>query len=222
MLWLDLVHSRHLTGVGNKLEYIVQWNKSLPSGHPLTTMVNSFYSLITLTACYAHLTGDFKDMWDHVFINTFGDDNVNGADDSTIEKFNQVTVSKAMKELFNLTYTSDKKDSELVPYETIDQITFLKRSFVRDDAANGGWVAPLDPNSFLYTSYWFKNPKDVRTDLYRNVEQTLSELSLHEPKKWDEFYPAIEKFSLAEGLQIPFRTREAAYQWVQSRNDAWY
>lgn len=222
MLWIDLIHSRHLTGTGCMLDIVVQWNKSLPSGHPLTTMVNSFYSLITLTACYAHLTSDYKDMWDHVFINTFGDDNVVGADDATIEVFNQKTVSQAMKELFNLTYTSDKKGSELVEYESIHDITFLKRSFVRDDMANGGWIAPLDPKSFLYTPYWFKNPRDVVGDLTRNVEQMLSELSLHEPSKWEEYYPLVEKFFYEEGMAVPFRTRDAAYQWVQSRNDAWY
>jgi hypothetical protein len=49
VLWMDLVHSRHLTGIGSQLKYIVQWNKSLPSGHPLTTIVNSLFSLTTLT-----------------------------------------------------------------------------------------------------------------------------------------------------------------------------
>ena len=49
ILWLELVHSRHITGTGNSFKYVVQWNKSLPSGHPLTTVVNSMYSLVTLT-----------------------------------------------------------------------------------------------------------------------------------------------------------------------------
>lgn len=30
ILWLDLVHSRHVTGVGATLDVVVQWNKSLP------------------------------------------------------------------------------------------------------------------------------------------------------------------------------------------------
>jgi hypothetical protein len=40
VLWLELVHSRHIGGVGNDQKHIYQWNKSLPSGHPFTTVVN--------------------------------------------------------------------------------------------------------------------------------------------------------------------------------------
>jgi hypothetical protein len=41
VLWLDLIHSRHLAGVDTKSDILLQWNKSLPSGHPLTTVVTA-------------------------------------------------------------------------------------------------------------------------------------------------------------------------------------
>lgn len=222
VLWLDLTHSRHLTGVGGKLDTVVQWNKSLPSGHPLTTPVNSMFSLITLAACYAAATGDKRNMWLHVYICTYGDDNVNAPSDAVADVFNQVTVSKLMKELFGLTYTSDKKDAELVPYESIEQLTFLKRTFAVDEEASGGWAAPLDPDSFLYTPYWFKNPRDVKGDLFRNVEQMQGELCLHSPAMWDKYQARLEEFSATENFELPFRTRESAREWVLNRADAWY
>jgi hypothetical protein len=88
MLWLDLIHSRHVTGVGAELDTVVQWNKCMPSGHPLTTLVNSMYALIALTACYCDATHDYKNMWEHVFLCTYGDDNVVGVDDATSLLFN--------------------------------------------------------------------------------------------------------------------------------------
>jgi hypothetical protein len=222
VLWLDLIHSRHLTGVGGVLDTLIQWVKSLPSGHPLTTAVNSMYALICLTGCYAHLTKDYRDMWTHVYMCTFGDDNISGVSDTVSEVFNQVTVAGAMKELFGLTYTSDKKGEELVPYESIDKVTFLKRTFKQDSDGSGGWVAPLDPNSFLYVPYWFKNPRDVAGDLYNNIEQMQGELCLHEPEMWDRYHALLQDFSAREGIALPFQTREAARQWVLSRSDAWY
>jgi hypothetical protein len=222
ILWLDLIHSRHLTGLRGELDVLVQWNKCMPSGHPLTTVVNSMYALVTLTACYATLTGDYIDMWSHVFINTYGDDNINAVDDKVSEIFNQVTVSAQMMKLFGLVYTSDKKDAELTPYTTLENVTFLKRSFARDDDADGGWAAPLDPDSFLYIPYWCRNQRDVPGEMYRGVQQMLGELCLHPPDQWDHYYSILEKFSAENNFDLPFLSREGAREWVLSRTDAWY
>lgn len=224
VLWMDLIHSRHLTGDGNTLEYLVQWNKSLPSGHPLTTPVNSLYSLITLTACYVHTTGDLTDMWEKAFIVTFGDDNVNSAHDSVAELFNQVTVSEKMKELFNLDYTSDKKGADLVAYGSIEEVTFLKRSFLRDhDIGSGGWVAPLALDSFLYVAYWSRNKRNEKGDVLNNLQNSLGEMSLHPPSVWDTYFPMLSEWAerVDFGL-LPFTKRQEARDWVSTRTDVWF
>lgn len=224
ILWLDLIHSRHLAGLNGRIDQIIQWNKSLPSGHPLTTPVNSLYSLITLTACYVHSSDvkDVRNMWENVFICTFGDDNVNAVSDSVSEVFNQVTVAEHMKRLFNLTYTSDKKGEELVPYAPIEEVTFLKRSFKRDDLSEGCWVAPLAFDSFLYIPYWFKNPRDLTGDIKRNMEQMFGELCLYDACEWDSRYATVEAWATEAGITMPFLTREAARDWIKTRTDVWY
>lgn len=136
VLWMDLVHSRHISGMAGDIRYIVQWVKSLPSGHPLTTIVNSWYSLIALTACFRHLTHQivpFRDMWSHFSPATFGDDNIAGISDTVADVFNQVTVAGKMQELFGLTYTSGVKGEALRPYKTLEECTFLKRGFAADE-----------------------------------------------------------------------------------------
>jgi len=222
VLFMDLLHSRHLTGPTNVLHTVVQWNKSMPSGHPLTTPVNSLYSLITLTACYAELTGDYQDMWDRVYICTFGDDNTVNVSDTVSEVFNQETVAVKMWELFRMTYTSDKKDAELRPWTTIDDITFLKRTMVRADDADGGWVAPLAKESFMYTPYWYRSNKDPRGDMATNIKGMLEELSLHGRAAWDEHFDAVCGFCLDAGVPQEYQSYEQARQVVLSRNDAWY
>lgn len=224
ILWLDLIHSRHLAGLNGRIDQIIQWNKSLPSGHPLTTPVNSLYSLITLTACYVHSSDvkDVRNMWDNVFICTFGDDNVNAVSDAVSEVFNQVTVAELMKRLFNLTYTSDKKGQELVPYAPIEEVTFLKRSFKRDDLSEGCWVAPLAFDSFLYIPYWFKNPRDLTGDIKRNMEQMFGELCLYDACEWEPRYATVEAWATEAGITMPFLTREAARDWIKTRTDVWY
>jgi hypothetical protein len=53
VLWMEVVHSRHITTLQGKSVHVVQWNKSLPSGHPMTTIINSMYAMFSLVYCYA-------------------------------------------------------------------------------------------------------------------------------------------------------------------------
>ncbi|AKG93960.1 nonstructural protein [Antarctic picorna-like virus 1] len=222
ILWLDLIHSRHLGGNGRDQSYIYQWNKSLPSGHPFTTPVNSLYSLITLTACYCKATNDFTNMWDHVYIATFGDDNITNVDDETSEVFNQVTVARDMQEQFGLTYTAGSKEAELKPYSTLEECTFLKRRFVQDPLGAGGWVAPLDPASFLFTSYYYKNNKDMVGEMRNNLENMLGELCFHSIEMWDKYFPTVSEVLVEGGFVPNFESREAYQQMMKARIDAWF
>lgn len=231
VLWLDLVHSRHVTGAGCALKYVVQWNKSLPSGHPLTTIVNSMYSLITLVGCYMKRMDGARDFWQHAFTNTFGDDNLTAVDDDVCDAFNQVTVAEDMKELFDLTYTSGKKDAELVPFTDITDVTFLKRTFRRDnDPAGGlvwntpnqGWVAPLAPESWLYEGYWYKNGRDPVGDVSRRIEHTLCEASMHDQEVWENVYPKLEDFCHRHGIEMPLTSRAAVRDHMKKRFDVWF
>lgn len=231
VLWLDLINSVHLTGESSKLEHFVQWHKSLPSGHPLTTLVNSMYSLITMTACYMRLTGDVVDMWNHVFINTYGDDNVVAVDTTVRDQFNQVTVAGCMDEIFGLTYTAGAKDGTLVPYTTIDKITYLQRGFLADDDEEGGlitnkpnvgWVAPLNFKSFMFTPYFFRNNKDPMADMTSNCEKFVCELSLHTKDVWDEYFPKLDSWCSKNNVILPVRNRAAARTYIKTRFDVWY
>jgi hypothetical protein len=161
-------------------------------------------------------------MWEKVYICTFGDDNVSSVSETVSEVFNQVTVSRMMDTTFGLTYTSDKKGAELVPYEPIEDVTFLKRSFKRDLSWKGGWVAPLAKDSFLYIPYWFRNSRDPVGDMLRNSELMLGELSLHDQALWEEYYPEIADFFQFNDLELPYNTRASARDVMSTRSDVWF
>lgn len=221
ILWLDLIHSRHLTGLNNTQSMLVQWNKSLPSGHPLTTVVNSMYCAICLATCYVNLTGDVTDMHKHVMLIPFGDDNINSVSDTMREVFNQRTVAGAMDELLGLTYTSDKKDAELVDFEPLEDLVFLQRT--TRIAPGEGILCPLLDGSMLFAPYWHKNNKAVREDMLDNVQTTLGELSLHPREKWDEvvrkLYPWLIERDMFSDLRLT--SYEACREWRMSHVDKW-
>jgi hypothetical protein len=226
VLWLDLVNSRHLCGVGGSNCYVIQWCKSLPSGHPLTTIVNSWYALITLSSCFQHITNgvvEFREMWDVFRPATFGDDNLSGVSDSVADVFNQVTVASAMKDIFNLDYTSGIKGEALRPHKPIEECTFLKRSFERDeDGTFNGWAAPLQLGSCLYTSYFYKNNRAQLSELQSKLDGTLGELCIHAPEIWDEYAPKIFNLMRDLGFEPMYTDRCGFRKETASRSDFWF
>lgn len=219
VLWLDLLHSRHIGGLGNDQRHIYQWNKSLPSGHPFTTIVNSIYSLFTMVGAYISTTGDLTGFWNHVSSVVYGDDNVSNIDDDVCELFNQATVAKALADEFKLTYTSGKKDGILEPYTTLDEVSFLKRHIVE----RNGWLCPLELESFLFTFYWCKNRKLEDKILHDVLETALEELSMHTAETWERYAPKLYRI-LEEAGHVGAAPcdQESYLNVIRSRSDNWY
>jgi hypothetical protein len=220
VLWLDLVHSRHIGGLGSDQRYIYQWNKSLPSGHPFTTIVNSMYSLFLLVGAYISNTNDLAGFWDHVSSVTYGDDNVSNVSEERAEDFNQKTVALALDREFSVRYTPGNKGTDYETTMSLTDLTFLKRRFVERD---NRWLCPLELDSFLYTCYWCKNKKLEKKIIIDVPETTLEELSMHEPRLWSQYAPLIEEVFLKRRHVSDVLLEQSQY-WalVRSRTDNWY
>lgn len=220
VLWYELTHSRHIGGLGNDQRFIYQWNKSLPSGHPFTTIINSIYSLTLLVGTYISNTGDLTGFWNHVSPVTYGDDNIVNVSSKKREQYNQRTVAEAMMREFGIVYTSGRKDGQLAVTFPKEQLTFLKRA-IRIE--KGFCMAPLELDSFLYTAYWGKNRKLERTIIVDVLENALCELSMHEPSQWDRYAGRIGKVleGMGEITKAPLN-RDAYLRLVRARSDHWY
>lgn len=223
MLWLELIHSRHLVGKGHEAKYIVQWNKSLPSGHPLTTIVNSLFTVIVIGTAYVKATGDIEGLEEHLKTVPFGDDNTNSVFDKMTELFNQVILAKELDETFGLTYTDDVKDAELKPFKDLEECTFLQRGIIRDPTAPGGWRAPLAEGSYLWSTYWYRSNKACEEDMFNNIKSMQGEMSQHSQEVWDhrmsQLLPWLKENNLLH--KLPFQSREAALQWRMAHVDSW-
>lgn len=192
VLWMEVVHSRHYGAVFEENNSVYQWTKSLPSGHPATSIINSFYNLIVFNMCWLKLTpvsyGPF--FWKYVYLCVYGDDNVLNISDEVIIHFNQRTITDAMRE-FGMTYTSENKDLCVTDHRELSEISFLKRNF-RFEAHVGGYVGPQDLDSLIHIPYWCKDYR-MEDDITRaNLEFVYTELSLHDPEVWDEWAVLID------------------------------
>ena len=104
--------------------------------------------------------------------------------------------------------------------KTLPEVGFLKRGFLLEQDR---WLCPLDPESFLFTSYWCKNQKKKEEIIEDVLEMALEELSLHPKEEWDKTAWKILEAMSERGLVPKCPPDRDSYQMlVTSRKDNWY
>lgn len=191
VLWMEVVHSRHLGGLHGTLDVIYQWNKSLPSGHPATSIINSVYNQVLFQMSWTRIMGRplASKFAEYVYLCVYGDDNVLNIADCVVDKFNQRTISETMADL-GMIYTSENKTSMVEEFRPLSEVSFLKRGFRFEDRLNK-YVGPQELESILYVPYWCKNKSMIDEITLANVEFTYTELSLHGDEIWNFYAPKI-------------------------------
>jgi hypothetical protein len=187
-LWVELFNSRHLHG--NK---IFQFNHCLPSGHPLTSIVNSMYVNIAFRKAWIgcdNSNGVNIELFDDcVKLVAYGDDNICLISDEGVEfGYDFYTIRDGMAKI-GLTYTPENKlETNPPPYKNLTDCTFLKRGFMLED---NRWLAPLDLDTVLEMPMWYRhgaNPIQRQRD---NIDNALCELSMHDEETFDIYGCAL-------------------------------
>jgi hypothetical protein len=189
ILWRDVYNSYHI-----RHNQVREWRSGLPSGHPMTTVINCIYNHIAFRYAWVRLHGgdltSIPFFREHVSLFVLGDDNVFAVSDEYVDQFNPVAIGNYMSEM-GLTYTSDTKDLELGGMRYLHEVTFLKRRFIYDAGFNR-FLAPMELDAVLEMVMWSKKSKTVETfrDTCRNV---LRELSLHDAQTFEYWTSQIIK-----------------------------
>ena len=123
-----------------------------PSGHIATLFFNSFVNSFLMRVVYARLVGPLDGFHEDIVTANVGDDNASSVSDRASEKFTMVTF---IDEVYRLGYvaTPAKKDGYVVPFISIDDMVFLKRSWVAHPLA-GAQVLALAPKSIWKAFGW--------------------------------------------------------------------
>ncbi len=209
VLWEDLVNSQHIV-FGARYE----WCSSLPSGHPLTSIVNTLYNHLAFNYCFLRMQLDQGhwdwQFYDHIYLTAMGDDNLYACSEVVAKHFGESIVAKYMSEL-GLNYTSDTKEISADGLRTLYQVSFLKRKFRFDNRGKVHmfkWVAPIDLKVIYDTPCWYKIgpvPKDEL--LISNLKSSLCELSIHGEQVFEE-HVRVFKQAMAT---LPF---EISVPWI--------
>lgn len=196
ILWMEVWNSFHASGLT-----LFQWIAKLPSGHPLTTIINTLVVMILMRLSFmvvygTESIGEFNRV---VILAVYGDDNVVNIHPDIAEHFNQRTLMEIMPQ-FGYTYTSENKEDDPPPTRRLDEVTFLKRHF-RVDSLVGRTVAPLDLQTILEIPMWTKSGGASLEITKDNVVTAVEELSLHNPDTFSKWIHVIVSAS-QEHLQF--------------------
>jgi hypothetical protein len=188
-LWSHIVHSTHVFD-----DNVYMWTHSQPSGNPFTVIINSLYNSIVMRMAWKIvMQKDGRSGMDNfcksVSMVSYGDDNVLNIKSEVLQEFNQQTIAEALSTIAH-TYTDEGKTGEIIKSRTLNDVKFLKRSFVYSDEV-GRYVAPLDENVIYEMINWTRNTIDPDEILMMNVQTAAREMALHGKSKFQKFKKEI-------------------------------
>jgi hypothetical protein len=129
-----------------------------PSGNLITVQLNSICNSIMMRYVYYSMMPSVKETFaENVRLGTYGDDNAMSVKHHC-KWFNHTSCQKEFAKL-DIGYTMADKDAKSVPYISINEISFLKRSFVRHETLDR-IVAPIEEDSILKKFHWVKKPNE--------------------------------------------------------------
>lgn len=203
ILFQDIINSIHIDEKGNVYEF----SGKNPSGNPATADLNSVSNSIMLVCAW--LSAGIPDVvverefrW-----TTGGDDHATGFPKEWVELAGSVSMAKELKKLFGYVYTDESKGQDLVPCKTMDEITFLKRSFKR---VQGKMCAPLELSVILETLNWMRNTSD-RSNFEQRINMALVELAQHGPQTFAKYSKKILELAHEHDFEVLYGTFDAAF-----------
>lgn len=192
VLWMDVYNSLHVSK-----DIVYGWTGSLPSGHPLTTIINTIMVNTLMMLAWGDTMGfsdqSMCDFRHYVNPIAYGDDNVVNVAEDVHLAYNAVSVSEVLLR-YGFTYTSESKEAHDEKTTVLSNIKFLKRAFVLDKP-NRTYLCPLDLETVLEIPFWTKRCANMRKQEISAVKDTIDELSLHTKEVWDAWAPKIFKGS---------------------------
>lgn len=167
---------------------IIKVSGSNPSGHSLTVEVNNDGNRLVLRYVYYSLHEDefvppFSEV---VHLLCYGDDNIMSISPEET-KMNHTVIAEELAKI-GMVYTMADKESESVPFVSLDECEFLKRKFQYDPDVNA-IVGPLLESSVYKRLHMFraKTPLSKPAYLADVLSGAAQEMFLHGKKSFDEF-----------------------------------
>lgn len=163
---------------------------SMPSGHYLTAILNSLVNRFYTAMWYNREIGDHNvNKFLHLIVDyVYGDDKLLGIKDDT-ERLNALTMKKFFEQM-GMGFTDSLKNDICVPFQSIEEVTFLKRYFRFHDIL-GRVTCPLELRTLQSGLSFYDCTKDLGVVLQAKIETYQREAYL-----WPERDEILADFAI--------------------------
>jgi len=204
--WAEIVNSLHIwKGT------VYEWLSSHPSGHFLTAVLNSLYVRIAFRKAWIELhprrEAAIADFDHYVRVIALGDDHVYSVHPKAAHFYKPTAFVREFAFL-GLGYTDSTKQPIVEDvWKTIEQVSFLKRSF-RYEASLDRYVAPIELRTIRETVLWHPDYDHNHAISRDRFSIAIMELSLHSDAVWEEFSgPMFACYKKAYRLEYPIKSK---------------
>jgi len=195
-LFMEITNSRHIFR-----GKIYEWHSGLPSGNPMTAIINTIYNNIVFRISWQLANLDIKNFNKSCYLIVLGDDNVFSVESKYRGIFNEMTLPIYM-DIIGMEYTTELKDEAVTPFRRLSEVEFLKRGFKFDDK-NNRFIAPLRESAIAEMLNWTKKGQEADQITLDNMCFALREFSLHGKETFEHWKDNLlalkqEKFQFQE------------------------
>lgn len=166
------------------------------SGNALTALINCYVNMMLsrLTFLRTNIADTLEGYLKYIKAKYYGDDNLKNIHKSIKDRYNMFTFSEIVKKI-GMTYTSADKLSEMKELYTIDECSYLKRSFYKDNNL-GIWKNQLDYDVIITIPMFSESDPDNMRDQMNRFNSSLLELSNYGRKKMQYVKQYFVKYCL--------------------------
>ncbi|UQJ82151.1 polyprotein [Exitianus exitiosus virus 1] len=208
--WLldnDIVNPVHLCD-----NVVYQTVNGIASGSPLTGECNSIPNLFYIRLTYLEIMekidrklANMTEFDNNVRLVVYGDDLIMSVSDQIISHFNALSIRDALA-LHGIRVTPAQKSAEMVPYTSIYDATFLKRSFRQHPFRSGIWLAPIDKASIEECINWCHVSENPQEATLESCRASLDLAYSQGPDYYEEHYKKIRTALNNLGLKIEYKS----------------
>nr|WDS50616.1 MAG: nonstructural protein [Riboviria sp.] len=176
-------------------------HQGLPSGFPLTANINSIINYMYMQLAWLKLSPQpcLRVFDKNVRMKVYGDDNLIAIGLDFLETYNQRTISEFFLTKGIVYTTADKAKIE-VDYFPLEDLSFLKRKFRRDEHMTSAWHCPLDMDSIHGMTNWIRECHSHSEATVENCETALMELYEYGEQAFAEGLQKINKALTNKGI----------------------
>jgi hypothetical protein len=195
---IALAYSHHVT----PWFCVISWFGSLPSGNPLTAILNSLVQQLLFRYSFAKTFGmnQVKFFLRYVYLCSYGDDGVRSVSRLISNKWTPEMVSQHFSEL-GMTITAGNKQG-VGSYVELEDIGFLKRTF-KFDSTLMRYIGPLDVSSIDKMVNWSKSGDKYLEIMGTNLEKAILETCFHGKEVYEKYRLTLFPIAIDRGVKIP-------------------